>query len=91
MIGAFARMVGRQSRIVSTENYDEIAAGAGDAPPEGFVHKVADEGGDVFFAPMVDLLRESLRRARKQPTAEGKPLTVAPEATTPDQGTRGSP
>lgn len=66
-------MVGRRDRIVSveTESYalrtkqDEGYAehtAAPDAPPEHFVHKVSDEGGDVFIVPVLEMLREALRR-----------------------------
>lgn len=91
MIGAFARMVGHKDRVVSVEEtttdgyavrtkqmegYAEHAA-ARDAPPERFVEKVSDEGGDVFFAPVLDVLRDTLRRARGRDA-----LTTEPEGTT---------
>lgn len=78
MIGAFARMFGSRERLLS---YEEAGTGyslksradegdqtaeARDAPPEMFVEKVPDEGGDVYVAPLVEALRRVFRRRREE-------------------------
>lgn len=47
-----------------TEGGGDLVAQAHDAPPEMFVHKVSDEGGDVYVSPMVEMLRRVFRRRR---------------------------
>lgn len=78
LIGAFARMLGTRERVVSvSETSDHTYAvtaqtpGAPerlsenrDAPPEAFVQKLNEEGGTVYVAPMLEALRELLRRRR---------------------------
>lgn len=78
LIGAFARMLGTRERVVSVSEtsdhtYAVTALGPGrperhsesrDAPPEAFVQKLSEEGGDVYVAPMLEALRELLRRRR---------------------------
>lgn len=96
MIGAFARMIGSRSRVLQVQednavrsgndgDYREHAASA-DAPPERFVDKLSDEGGDVYVAPVLEALRAAVR-AR---LGRADPSTDAPEAGTQAQGT-GSP
>lgn len=87
MIGAFARMLGSQDRVLACEQTGDHAyavrtSGAADQtresrdqPPEGFVERIAHEGGDVFFAPLLETLRNILR-ARAKPD-EAEPATVA--------------
>lgn len=84
MIGAFARMLGAKERLLAveeTENrgYATMAAGpqgvearegARDAPPEAFVERVSDEGGDVYLSPMIEALRSWVRRQRGLPEAD---------------------
>ena len=85
MIGAFARMLGARERLLAVEEtedqgYATRAQAPGrpdartetrDAPPAGFVERVQDEGGDVYVAPMVEALRDWLRR-RKTEAARGQ-------------------
>lgn len=101
MIGAFARMVGRRDRVVQIEDHEtegfalrtkrgaayEAHDTATDAPPEAFVHSVADEGGVVIFAPVLDALRSTLRRARGLPE---DPSISVPQAPSPEASTEGS-
>lgn len=47
----------------SAEGADTVAE-ATDAPPEAFVQKISDEGGDVYMSPMIEMLRRVLRRRR---------------------------
>lgn len=92
MIGAFARMLGSRSRVLSVEEdhtirareergYAEHRTSAPDAPPEAFVEKVADEGGDVYVMPFMDALRAALRGKRADPSK------AEPEATSTPNGT----
>lgn len=86
MIGAFARKLGSRERIVSCEQTSDHSyalstrgpqgdaqAESHDSPPEAFVARFPHEGGDVFFAPVLETLRAILRRPRKEAggTAEG--------------------
>lgn len=77
MIGAFARMIGNRQRVLSVEETEEngyavqatgddyhATSQEGDQPPEAFVQRFRHEGGDVWVAPMVEMLRELLRRRR---------------------------
>lgn len=93
MIGAFARMLGRRDRVVACHETDsgyttqttspEGAArrdDAHDAPPEAFVEKVSEEGGDVYVAPVLEALRAALRR--RLSGARDEPATTVPEAST---------
>lgn len=48
------------------EGGGDLVAQAQDAPPEMFVHKVSDEGGDVYLSPMVEMLRRVFRRRRDE-------------------------
>lgn len=90
MIGAFARMIGQRQRVLSVdETYGVKAQTAGgiadhaaptDAPPERFVAKVSDEGGDVYLSPMVESLRAWLRKTRAGAVAEAS--MDAPQPTT---------
>lgn len=81
MIGAFARMIGQRDRVLTFEQTgdhayavrtDDAAATpseARDQPPEGFVERIPHEGGDVFFAPILEALRNVLRvRSREADT-----------------------
>lgn len=78
MIGAFARMIGGRDRLVSvqetadhayayrsrsedgTQNEQDVR----DAPPEDFVEHFSDEGGTVYFAPLVEMLRNIVQKSR---------------------------
>lgn len=97
MIGAFARMLGSQDRVLACEQTGDNAytlrtsaasnepTESRDHPPEGFVEKIAHEGGDVFFAPLLETLRNVLRsRARPDERSDEKgeadPSISAPEA-----------
>lgn len=71
MIFQFARMMRSPSRALPV-----IEPEAHDAPPEAFVEKLSDEGGDVYVAPVLESLREAVRRHRV-------PSTGAPEEATP--------
>lgn len=74
MIGAFARLLGNRERVLVCEQTGEHAysvksrgdegdkaAEASDGPPDGFVEKFQYDGGDVFFAPVLETLRAVLR------------------------------
>lgn len=94
MIGAFARMLGARERLLVVEETEDQgyatraqAPGrpdarkeAHDAPPEGFVHRVRDEGGDVYVSPMLEALRDWVRRRRGLQAAD------ADEAQPPPSG-----
>lgn len=71
MIFQFARLMREASRALPSLDDDTR-----DAPPEAFVAKVSDEGGDVFLSPVLESLREALRKHRQ-------PSSDAPEARTP--------
>lgn len=76
VIGAFARMLGSRERLISYEettanaysmkarNDDgqDSVSEAADAPPEAFVQRISDEGGDVYVAPVLEALRLWIRR-----------------------------
>lgn len=75
MIGAFARMLGSRERILSVEENErgyalkarddhggDSVRDARDTPPEGFVEKISDEGGDVYMSPIVEAWRHIFRR-----------------------------
>lgn len=81
MIGNFARLT-RSGSPRTLLDADEAATA--DAPPERFVHKVSDEAGDVYLAPVLDSLREALRARRP---AAGNASTPEPETTTPESST----
>ena len=81
MIGNFARLVRGPTRYALM---DEPGT---DAPPERFVEKLSDEGGDVYIAPMLDALRAALARTRRLPADASTP---APQEASPDQGTEAS-
>lgn len=91
VIGAFARMIGARDRVLTVEEsaeqgYAVTAAGEGgyaahaegrDAPPEAFVERISDEGGDVYVVPMLEALRQWVKRRRGdggQADAEGETL-----------------
>lgn len=96
MIGAFARMLGNRERLLAveeTENHGyatrartpsgvEDRREGTDSPPERFVEKVSDEGGDVYLVPFLDHLREWVRRRRA-----GSPGTTAEAASAPREET----
>lgn len=78
MIGAFARMLGNRERLLAVEETEdqgyatrahapgglEARRESRDAPPEAFVQRVSDEGGDVYVIPFVEALREWVKRRR---------------------------
>jgi hypothetical protein len=78
MIGAFARMFGSRDRVLTVEeteaNAYEVKARSEDGlesvsttvdqPPAAFVERLPHEGGDVYFAPVLETLRAVLRKAR---------------------------
>lgn len=64
MIGAFARRLGSHDRTPLATDYEKLAEGAADAPPEQFVERFPHEGGDVFLAPVLETLRVVLSRMR---------------------------
>lgn len=72
----FARLLRSTPRAPAIEPEDE----ARDAPPERFVEKISDEGGDVYFSPVLDALRETLRSKR----------TPNPSGDAPQEGTPAS-
>ncbi len=93
MIGAFARMLGARERLLAVEPTEDLqgyatraqAPGgvvdrkeARDAPPEAFVEKVPDDAGDVYMVPMLEALRDWVRRRRGLGGADADP--------TPSQG-----
>lgn len=84
MIGAFARRLGPRDRILSYEETGEGVATtartpegvatlspAADAPPEAFAQKLEHDGGNVYVVPMLEALREWLRKSRKPATLSG--------------------
>lgn len=95
VIGAFARMFGTRERLISYEETREngyavkarsrddgdTLAETSDAPPEAFVEKIPHDGGDVYLAPVVEMLRSVFRRRgatlssmdEKDEVAEGAP------------------
>ena len=88
MIGAFARKLGARERLLAVETTEEphgyatrahepggVAPRkeARDAPPEGFVERVQDEGGDVYMVPMLEALRDWVRRRRGLAGADADP------------------
>lgn len=74
MIFQFARLLRDRARALPPIEEDP----ANDAPPERFVAKVSDEAGDVYLAPVIETLREALRKHRQ-------PSSCAPETGSPDQ------
>lgn len=83
MIGAFARMIGARERILQVEQTEEkeyhvrvhgaqgpSEAQHGDAPPEQFVERISQEGGDVIVAPIIEALRDILGRRRSEARAK---------------------
>jgi hypothetical protein len=82
MIGAFARKLGAH-RSASATDYEKLTEAAGDAPPERFVERIAHEGGDVIFTPLLENLRAVLGGRKTLPpspenvqapsTTDGKP------------------
>lgn len=73
MIGAFARMLRPKDHVEAVDGSPEagwaIRSREGqhlpevrDAPPEAFVERVSDEGGEVYLAPVVEALRQLFRR-----------------------------
>lgn len=79
----FARLMRGPPRMVEP---DELAR---DTPPERFVEKIADEGGDVYVAPVLEALRATLRAKRAGATADAS--CDAPEAATPAARTEAPP
>lgn len=75
MIGNFARILRGSPRPVDIEK--ELAEAKGE-PPERFVEKISDEGGDVYVAPVLETLRAAVKR-HLHPSAAG------PDAGTPDE------
>lgn len=67
-------MIGLARRALAREPPTQLQRQDDDAPPAAFVHRIPHESGDVILAPVLDALREALRRARKDPS------TSAPEA-----------
>lgn len=77
MIGVFAKMfsnrerveeiapmegeVGYEIRARAPEDVGRITQGS-DAPPENFVEKLPSEGGDVYYVPFLEALRNVLKR-----------------------------
>lgn len=68
-------MLGSRERILSVEENErgyslkardphgaDTTRDGRDAPPEGFVEKISDEGGDVYMSPIVEALRNLFRR-----------------------------
>lgn len=88
MMGAFARMVGSRSRVLAVEENNAVRAHgdagyrehapSADAPPERFVDKLSEEGGDVYVAPVLEALRAALRARFGRPD----PSRDAPEGGT---------
>lgn len=75
MIGNFARIVRAPFRALPMEDTTESEARG--TPPERFVEKISEDGGDVYLAPVLDTLRAALRRHFQATPAE-------PQARTPD-------
>jgi hypothetical protein len=99
MIGAFARMLGARERLLAVEptedqqGYATSAQAPGgvptrrearDAPPEGFVEKVTDDGGDVYMVPMLEALRDWVRRRRGLAGADADPAPLHRKETLPE-------
>lgn len=85
VIGNFARLVRGPTRYASLDEPGN------DAPPERFVEKVSDEGGDVYIAPMLEALRAALARARRAPSSASDASSVAPEGASQTPRTEGAP
>lgn len=98
MIGAFARMLGAKEKLLAVEETEEQGYAtraqepgrpaerkeSRDAPPEAFVERVQDEGGDVYIAPMLEALRDWVRRRKGLPAADTEPARAGtPEGTLP--------
>lgn len=98
MIGAFARMLGNRERLLAVEETEdqgyatrarapsglEARREARDAPPEAFVQRVSDEGGDVYVIPFVEALREWVRKRRAAaPPPEAEAALENPSTTVP--------
>lgn len=77
MIGAFARMLGRNETLLRVDETQdglklqsrtregaEIERQDPVGPPAGFVHSLPDEGGTIHTSPLVDALRDWLARLR---------------------------
>lgn len=93
MIGAFARLLGNRERVLVCEQTGEHAysvksrsdegdkaAETSDGPPDRFVEKFQYDGGDVFFAPVLETLRAVLRgRPRVQETVPHSPQKDQPD------------
>lgn len=99
MIGAFARKLGARERLLAVEETEDHqgyatrahAPGgvappreARDAPPEAFVEKVSDEAGVVYIVPMLEALREWVRRRRGLAGADADPLPLQRKTTLPE-------
>jgi len=69
MIGAFARKLGAHKSASATD-YEKLSEPADDAPPERFVERIAHEGGDVIFTPLLESLRVALGRRTVPPSPE---------------------
>ena len=97
MIGAFARMLGARERLLTVEPTEDqqgyatraqtpghapTRREARDAPPEGFVAKIPDEGGDVYMVPLLEALRDWVRRQRGLPGADADPTPATTEPAT---------
>lgn len=89
MIGAFARMLRQRDHVEVVEGSPEagwaVRSREGerlqetrDAPPEQFVQRVSDEGGEVYISPVLETLRQIFRR---------KPSMDASETSSPDAPT----
>lgn len=74
MIGAFARKLGPQDHPAGTD-YEKLTDATAGAPPERFVERFPHDGGDVFFAPMLETLRAVLSRVRATPAASDAKTT----------------
>lgn len=80
MIGNFARLFRAEPPTPArARTMDEELAEAKGEPPERFVDKISDEGGDVYVAPMLETLRAALRRH------------LHPSKPDPEEGTTPSP
>lgn len=82
MIGAFARMLRHKDHVEAVEGSPEAGwavrtrEGAHlpetrDAPPERFVERVSDEGGEVYMSPVVEAFRTLFRRKPSSDATEG--------------------
>lgn len=85
VIGNFARLVRGPTRYASLDEPGN------DSPPERFVEKVTDEGGDVYIAPVLEALRAALARARRAPRSASDASSVAPQGASQDPSTEGAP